>query len=309
MAEFRIQSLVNTEVAENEAIGFKDPNNLYGCKSPPKKGVRRSSRNAQAEEPPSRAFRQPPSIPTSQNPVATRNNTKFVVPLTVPSTESKGVAVNKFKNPPQETSERHKLAKFGTDQVSASSTLPSLSTDDADDVSPLSSPPTSPTLSASAQSIDRSVLAGPTLAVESQCPVCKEPISAALLDKFKDANALKKNNHRLTVRQQSRFCHAHKAEAARTTWESRGYPTIDWAGFPTRLESYRTLLQDLIDGRRQSPYRDLFNQKINNGNYRGYAQSLIKGTEDNESPKGYYGSKGARAMSVALLFLIIPALT
>jgi len=101
----------------------------------------------------------------------------------------------------------------------------------------------------------------------------------------------------MNFKMQERFCQAHKASTAETTWQARSYPEVDWESLQERLESHNVHMQAVLDGRIRSRYRDELEEKIRKGNTKT-AQKTFNPEEDNGSgPRvGYYGSRGAKMM-------------
>lgn len=118
------------------------------------------------------------------------------------------------------------------------------------------------------------------------CPWCGDEVDEQLL---KESSRGK----RMNVRQQTKFCRRHKKHTAMKTWNSQGYPEIDWDELPHRIVSHYDTLLDIVDGKnvdgRKSYYRELLAEKIEAGESR----SLKK--EENLNP-GYYGPKGFNLM-------------
>jgi len=83
-------------------------------------------------------------------------------------------------------------------------------------------------------------------------------------------------------------CTRHKKDEARTMWEEKGYPRIDWSSLHTRLSSSYKHVEEVLDGK-QGDFGDSVWQDIRAGKKR----DLL--TTSNYLP-GYYGSKGSRVM-------------
>lgn len=112
--------------------------------------------------------------------------------------------------------------------------------------------------------------------------MCKERVDRIFLEDF-DSGA-----KRLTVRQQTQFCKAHNTRSAGTEWVEKGYPKIDWLHFEERLTKYHAALEDVLNSRQHSFYRNSFEDQVKN------RQSRMTDLEGLEP--GYYGSRGAKVM-------------
>ena len=89
----------------------------------------------------------------------------------------------------------------------------------------------------------------------AQCPLCSTPVSNALLEEFTIRHS--KNKTRLPSRLQQKFCHAHRAQTARDTWQEWGYPTIDWDALATiRITRHLPAMRNILRHETPSFYRD-----------------------------------------------------
>ena len=129
-------------------------------------------------------------------------------------------------------------------------------------------------------------------ATVAKCPLCSEPVDHDSLQQFEDDNG-----RGITMRQQMKFCHLHKAQSAKAEWNSKGYPQIDWASFDRRLAWFNDALDEILKRRRPSYYRGELEQQMKNGN-RTLVQSMRNGVKMLGLEVGYYGPKGAMMMSV-----------
>ena len=131
----------------------------------------------------------------------------------------------------------------------------------------------------------------------AKCPICNETVDRSFLVEF-DSGA-----QRLTVRQQTQFCKAHRTRSARSEWEDKGYPKIDWTRFEERLAKFHATLKDILRGKRPSFYRNSYEDKLNARQNRTVQESLTSGTGMEGLEPGYYGSRGAKIMYVSILRL------
>ncbi|KAI9835691.1 MAG: hypothetical protein M1819_001868 [Sarea resinae] len=140
--------------------------------------------------------------------------------------------------------------------------------------------------------------------VTARCPLCGATVDINALDAVTNHSS-----KRLNVRQQAAFCRAHKHRSALQTWSERGYPRIDWAGLPARLSRFHSTMARTLSGTRPSFYRaQLEQQQLRSGGAsRTMAQSIMTSGFARLTP-GYYGSRGARAMTDFILHAFSPAL-
>ncbi|KAI1414713.1 hypothetical protein F5Y13DRAFT_14002 [Hypoxylon sp. FL1857] len=123
-----------------------------------------------------------------------------------------------------------------------------------------------------------------TVATTARCPMCHEVVDSELLAKHSD-------HGRMNIRKQAAFCRLHKRQTALSARSQKGYPRIDWGALDTRLEKHQDLLKDILEGTRQSHYREVLRENVESGKNR----TLLK-TDDSLTP-GYYGPRGLRAMT------------
>ncbi|KAL8932250.1 MAG: hypothetical protein Q9216_006913 [Gyalolechia sp. 2 TL-2023] len=121
----------------------------------------------------------------------------------------------------------------------------------------------------------------------TQCSICKEYVSRHFMEEFSGSKVL-------SVRQQQRFCKAHKVHSAESLWRERGYPTIDWHGFQKRLPEYDSALSGVLSGTCPSFYRNVFEDQIKTGANRRLKQAVLSDHGLEGLNMGYYGTKGAR---------------
>ena len=171
------------------------------------------------------------------------------------------------------------------------SSIPSTSLNDDSSVSSFSSAPDTPKLEAIKEQFAFPELGNVTYYAppSAKCPICREPVERAFLEEFH-------SGERLNIRQQARFCKAHKTRSAENEWQLKGYPEIDWPGLSERLGQLHSVADDILKGVRPSFYRNVFEDQIKSGQNRTLQQSLLSGRGFEALTPGYYGSKGSRLM-------------
>ncbi|RDW78081.1 hypothetical protein BP5796_05933 [Coleophoma crateriformis] len=117
------------------------------------------------------------------------------------------------------------------------------------------------------------------------CPVCNEPVDEDDLKAWIEKTG-KKN---LDFTQQTKFCRSHQKKSAKTKWQSKGYPEINWDELDSRVSKQHTLIKVLIRG---GPcyYRTALDRAVKSGKHR-----TLKEMSSGLVP-GYYGSRGLRVM-------------
>ncbi|KAL8700652.1 MAG: hypothetical protein Q9201_005338 [Fulgogasparrea decipioides] len=124
---------------------------------------------------------------------------------------------------------------------------------------------------------------------KTQCPICKTFVSQLFMEEFWDLKTI-------NVRQQARFCKAHKVRSAEEEWRKKGYPSIDWQGFAQRLPRYEDVMSGILNGTRRSFHKNAFEDQIKSGVNRTLQQSMMSGSGWESLKMGYYGTKGARIL-------------
>jgi len=124
----------------------------------------------------------------------------------------------------------------------------------------------------------------------SVCSFCKDTVENTFLEERM------RIGKRLTIRQQAQFCKDHKRRAAEDEWRERGYPTIDWASFDGRLNHYHLALDNILQKRRTSFYRNAFGDLVKSGKNWTWQQDVMSGNRIEELSPGYYGGRGAKLM-------------
>lgn len=115
------------------------------------------------------------------------------------------------------------------------------------------------------------------------CPVCSEPVDEGILVNFTKRSGA-------GFDEQMQFCAMHRKTAARKTWESRGYPKINWQKLDSRMARHHRYIKSVLEGE-SSFFRELLGQKVAAGEDR-----TVKKTDVRLVP-GYYGMRGLRCMS------------
>ncbi len=180
-----------------------------------------------------------------------------------------------------------------TSSVTVSS-IPSTSFDDDSSLSSISSAPVSPELEAL-----REQFSFPELGIakyydhpSAKCPICQEPVERSFLQEFDSGK-------RLNVRQQVRFCKAHKMKSAENEWQAKRYPRIDWTRLSERLGRFHPVVDDILKGDKPSFYRNAFEDQVKGGQNKTLQQIMLSGHGFEGLAPGYYGSKGSRLMYVS----------
>lgn len=122
------------------------------------------------------------------------------------------------------------------------------------------------------------------------CPMCKQPVDKSFLEEFSKVDT------RMSLRQQTQFCKAHKERSAESEWAERGYPEIDWQQFDIRITKYYTFIDEILSRRTFSFYRNAFEDSLKSGKHRTLQETLMGGDEVEGMSPGYYGGRGAKVM-------------
>ena len=122
------------------------------------------------------------------------------------------------------------------------------------------------------------------------CPVCNQPVDKSYLKEFS------KVNERMSLRQQTQFCKAHKERSAESEWAERGYPEIDWQQLDTRITRYYTFMDDILSRRKFSFYRNAFEDSLKSRKKKTLQETMMGGDEVEGMSPGYYGGRGAKVM-------------
>lgn len=122
------------------------------------------------------------------------------------------------------------------------------------------------------------------------CPMCMQPVDKSFLEEFSKVDT------RMSLRQQTQFCKAHKERSAESEWAERGYPEIDWQQLDTRITTHYTFMDEILSRRRFSFYRNAFEDSLKSGKHRTLQETLMGGDEVEGMSPGYYGGRGAKVM-------------
>lgn len=223
---------------------------------------------------------------------------KFIMPLVLPdgTPTPRATRLNKsFKMPDTIVTLSDIQAPPPFSSITASS-LPS-TLNDAASSSSFSSPPSSPEIDASIQGLFFEKASVPYFReppTVAKCPFCKKPVERGFLEGF-ERGGFERGGH-LNIRQQLRFCNAHRARTADSEWEAKGYPKIDWQHFDERLAWFHRDLDEILQGKRPSFYRNAFEDHLKSGRNRTLLQALSHGSGIEGLVPGYYGSRGAKLM-------------
>jgi len=126
----------------------------------------------------------------------------------------------------------------------------------------------------------------------SVCPLCGDAIDESFREEFEIEQC---GGKRMNLKMQERFCQAHKTRYAKTAWQDRSYPEVDWESLHARLKEHHAHIQGVLDGHVRSYYRDDLEEKIRNGKTRTALQSLKSKTASGVRV-GYYGARGGKIM-------------
>ena len=122
------------------------------------------------------------------------------------------------------------------------------------------------------------------------CPMCKQPVNQSYLEQFTEVGK------RMSLRQQSEFCKAHKERTAESEWAARKYPSIDWHHLDARIVKFHGFMDDILSRRKSSFYRNVFEDSLRRGKSKTIQERLIEGDEIEGMSPGYYGGRGAKLM-------------
>jgi hypothetical protein len=189
--------------------------------------------------------------------------------------------------PTPSTSDTSKLPNLNPNSSGTSTPLSSVPLSPIDD--PPSRNPQAPLENASdLQAYLNSVAAPPS---DDKCPLCEAPVPQTLYWSWWKGK-------KMSVQQRSLFCHEHRKREAQEEYTKRGYPDIDWEGFPQKIEGHHPRLIALLRndvGVRKSTYREAHRERVLAGE-RTTVKALMQREELLESKTGYYGTRGRRAM-------------
>lgn len=143
----------------------------------------------------------------------------------------------------------------------------------------------------------------------SCCPLCRAPVND---DDYWDYWKGKEK----TVKNQNKFCHAHRSKSAWDEYRSEGYPDIIWTDLPQRIRKHRMTLFKILNNERPSGYRDRYEPIALTGNAAAVPtkrkdlpehvqQELESYALDHQSVyPGYYGPHGRRIITESVMKLL-----
>lgn len=125
---------------------------------------------------------------------------------------------------------------------------------------------------------------------EDVCPLCQSTVDPEHYREFWSGT-------KMTVRQQTLFCHEHKKREALEQYDKQGYPTIDWNFLPNRIQEHRRRLLGIVHGEFAYPsqYRDGHAARMEAGERRTLRKQMQE-SDFLDTKTGYYGSRGRRVM-------------
>jgi hypothetical protein len=131
----------------------------------------------------------------------------------------------------------------------------------------------------------------PTMTQLARCPMCNQAVNPDELRVIGDMN----------TRQQEKFCRSHQKKTAMQDWELNDYPEIDWENLTRRIAKHHSFIKELVNGK-ECHSRQALDETVKAGKDR----TLLKMTS-NLTP-GYYGSRGLREISEAIMKDFTPLL-
>jgi hypothetical protein len=143
----------------------------------------------------------------------------------------------------------------------------------------------------------------------SECPICRAPVESEYYWEYW-AGAEK------TVKNQNKFCHAHRTTSAWEEYRSEGYPDIIWEGLPQRIRKHRMELYKILNNDRLSVYRDRYEPIALTGKAaavpsrrKDLPDHLLQELEacaidDQSTFPGYYGPHGRRVITETVMKIL-----
>jgi hypothetical protein len=143
----------------------------------------------------------------------------------------------------------------------------------------------------------------------SECPICRAPVESEYYWEYW-AGAEK------TVKNQNKFCHAHRTTSAWEEYRSEGYPDIIWEGLPQRIRKHRMELYKILNNDRPSVYRDRYEPIALTGKAaavpsrrKDLPDHLLQELEacaidDQSTFPGYYGPHGRRVITETVMKIL-----
>lgn len=191
------------------------------------------------------------------------------------------------------------VLRFTGGQAQAEFTTPdeSVDADAANSLSPslssLSSVPDSPGVEEIKQfHLPAAIPYCPTL----NCDICGLQVNKHMKEDFEDKYT---DGKPLNFKWQQRFCHHHKQETAKLSWEEKGYPVIDWAGLEARMRRFDEHLRDVIQSRVGSKWKHDLGRQLRPSTSKFPEVRTAADARDVKTTAwtGYYGPRGERAMT------------
>lgn len=138
------------------------------------------------------------------------------------------------------------------------------------------------------------------------CPICRAPVKE---DEYWDYW----KGQEKTVKNQNKFCRAHKTKSAWEEYRSEGYPDITWNALPQRIKKRRMDLFKILSNDRPSIYRDRYEPIALTGKAAAvpsrrkdlpeYVQQELESyaLDDQSTYPGYYGPHGRRLITETVM--------
>jgi hypothetical protein len=136
------------------------------------------------------------------------------------------------------------------------------------------------------------------------CTICHEPVASSDYWAFW--------THKLkTVKNQTAFCTSHRRQTAQEEYTREGYPAIDWPALPDRIKQHRMALHKVLTNEQPSTYRDRYAPLALTGKaaavpsrHTAAAAASSYTLDDHATYPGYYGARGRRAITEAVMALL-----
>lgn len=129
------------------------------------------------------------------------------------------------------------------------------------------------------------------------CPTCRKPTSLLNLA----GHHPNVDPSSLPLREQTKFCYNHRLRDARSAWDERKYPTIDWDNL-SQSDSLRAHIQSLVPlVKRKAPSHHLTNLDNAISAAKGNLSAINRALDTTNVHYGYYGPRGAKILSTAIL--------
>ena len=136
----------------------------------------------------------------------------------------------------------------------------------------------------------------------TMCTICHEPVTSS------DYWAFWTHKPK-TVKNQTAFCTSHRRQTAQDDYTRRGYPPIDWAALPDRINQHRAALHRVLANDTPNTYRERYAPLALTGKAaavpsRHSAAASSYTLDDHSTYPGYYGARGRRAITEAVMALL-----